>query len=276
MSDFTPPDRPLQFDTAEFTSPTPANRRDDDAYSLSPLDPAESVTEPVPSGPVCSVCKKPVADSYYLANKTVLCEQCCGAVKEHFYGGSKTVRFLAASAMGFAAAVAGAVLWYVVRAVTGYQLGLIAIVVGLMVGVAVRKGSKGRGGWGYQLLAVALTYFSISVQYLPDLLEAAKHHGKAPAAVGNGPARAAGKPAAANNADDDAPDAARPNPLFALAVILVVVLAMPILLGMHSPISLLIAGIGLYEAWKINKSAMIEFMGPFRVGPQPVPGMPDL
>ena len=48
---------------------------------------------------------------------------------------------------------------------TGYEIGLVAIVVGLLVGGAVRKGSGARGGWFYQLMAVALTYAAISGSY---------------------------------------------------------------------------------------------------------------
>ena len=68
------------------------------------------------------------------------------------------MRAFAATALGLLAGLAGAAIWYAVRKITDYEIGLIAIVVGLMVGVAVRKGSKGRGGWFYQALAMTLTY----------------------------------------------------------------------------------------------------------------------
>ena len=57
-----------------------------------------------------------------------------------------------------------------------FEIGLIAIVVGLMVGVAVRKGSKGRGGWFYQTLAVVLTYGCICAQYMPDIVQGFVQH----------------------------------------------------------------------------------------------------
>ncbi len=41
-----------------------------------------------------------------------------------------------------------------IAALTGYEFGLIAVLVGLAVGIAVRKGSSGRGGWRYQVLAM--------------------------------------------------------------------------------------------------------------------------
>src|SRR5258708_7153139 len=39
---------------------------------------------------------------------------------------------------------------------------LVTVFTGLFVGVAVRKGSKGRGGWRYQALAMFLTYCAIA------------------------------------------------------------------------------------------------------------------
>ena len=78
--------------------------------------------------------------------------------------------------MGLLAGLAGAALWYAVRRTTGFEIGLIAIVVGLMVGVAVRKGSKGRGGWFYQTLAVVLTYGCICAQYMPDIVQGFVQH----------------------------------------------------------------------------------------------------
>ena len=53
---------------------------------------------------------------------------------------------------------------------TGYDLGLIAIVVGLLVGGAVKFGSAGRGGWFYQTMAMVLTYATISASIVPEVV----------------------------------------------------------------------------------------------------------
>ena len=47
---------------------------------------------------------------------------------------------------------------------------MVAIVVGILVGYAVRWGARGRGGWVYQALAVLLTYGSIVVTYIPPVV----------------------------------------------------------------------------------------------------------
>lgn len=55
---------------------------------------------------------------------------------------------------------------------TGYSIGLVAIVVGAVVGLAVRKGARGRGGWVYQGMAIILTYLAIAASYVPDVIKA--------------------------------------------------------------------------------------------------------
>jgi hypothetical protein len=186
--------------------------------------------------------------------------------------------------LGLLAGLAGAALWYAVRKISGYELGIIAIAVGLMVGLAVRKGSKGRGGWFYQALAIALTYSSVCAQYVPDIVEAAMHQlrdrhsasagsAKNPAA-GNARDKTTAKNAAAEKpaaTDAPAPKLGAAKMTLALAYFLVVALiislAVPFLGGAQNMIGLLIIGIALYEAWKINKGSAIRIAGPFQLGP---------
>jgi hypothetical protein len=77
--------------------------------------------------------------------------------------------------LGFAAAVLGAVVFFVVLWLTGYQLGLISIAVGIAVGVAVRTGANGSSHRGFRVLAVALAYFSVALTYVPPLLAEFPH-----------------------------------------------------------------------------------------------------
>src|SRR5215475_6321852 len=89
--------------------------------------------------------------------------------------GSGVKRFCGALVLGVLAAMAGAGLYFAITALTGYELGLVAIVVGLLVGSAVRWGSQRRGGWLYQGLAMFLTYSAIITTYIPPLLTGIHH-----------------------------------------------------------------------------------------------------
>jgi hypothetical protein len=181
------PGDPLQFERAEYTS--------------------------VSSGPVCCTCKQPAAPEYHQFNGRVFCTNCRQQI-EHSIGqlhqsGNMGQAFL----FGLGAAILGSVIFYAVSALTGYQLGLIGVLVGYLVGKAVRKGSGSAGGRQYQVLAVSLTYASIAATYVPG-------HG-------------------------------------------ISALAAPLLGGFQNILGLVIIGIALWQAWKMNRRVEVKFTGPF-------------
>ena len=136
----------LQFDEAEYT------------------EPAHAVT-------TCTACKTPIADLYYEVGGKIVCDPCRHQIEAMFHGGSRLGRALKALVLGTIAAVAGAVLYYAILKITGRNFGLVAIVVGLMIGAAVKAGSGNRGGWFYQLMALFLTYSSIVAMLVPVAYE---------------------------------------------------------------------------------------------------------
>jgi hypothetical protein len=221
-----------------------------------------------PSGTACAVCQQPVAASYYEINGRVTCQRCRGQVLAAWNRGSPRKRFAKALGLGAVAALLGAGLYFGIEAATGYELGLVAVVVGLMVGGAVRKGSNGRGGWRYQVLAMFLTYCAVVAT---DSSMIAREMGKRIQSRARGDSVAAvtdsGSARAASTATTPRPRE-RPGPL-ALIVGVVALLAFafaaPILIGVASPIHLLIAGIALYEAWKLNKGVALRVTGPYPV-----------
>ena len=257
----------LQFDQAEFA--TPAAER-----------------------PTCSACHQPIAEEYFEINQKVICPRCRHSVEAAFRGGSPIARFVTATILGMLAAAVGAVIYYAFVRATGANWALIAIVVGFLVGGAVRKGTGNRGGRLYQLLAVFLTYSSIVAMNVPLLIEEfLKHADEAPPAQvaaekgGRGPGGAqAPGPAAGAEAKQAAPaevaggkadaagEGAKPPPprLSALLSFLVVLIgffyAVPVLEATHAPISGLIYAFALWEAWKINQPVRLVFNGPFRLG----------
>src|SRR5256885_9476641 len=130
-----PGDQSLQFDHVERAGQTP--------------------------GLTCSICQRPIAASYYEINGKVTCQGCRGQIMAAWNRGSSSQRFAKALGLGAAAAALGAGVYFGIEALTGYEFGLVAVVVGLLVGKAVRKGSSGRVGWRYQLLAMFLTYSAV-------------------------------------------------------------------------------------------------------------------
>ena len=121
-----------------------------------------------PKGAACETCGKDIPDYYYHVGGKTMCKHCQPKVAAEL---GRSPRFLRAVGFGVLAALAGSLIWYGIIAATGYEFGLIAIVVGLMVGGAVRMGSGATGGLSLQLLAVFLTYTSIVASYAPLLFQ---------------------------------------------------------------------------------------------------------
>jgi hypothetical protein len=175
---------------------------------------------------------------------------------------------------GVAAALLGAGMYFGFSALTGWELGLIAIVVGFLVGHAVKKGGRGRGGPAYQALAIFLTYSAIvfsygigTVKYMFD------NPDKVRVLADSAAVRDSAQAVAAGTAPDSAAAAARQRSLAgfltALVVLLGLLYALPFLGGAGNIIGLVIIAIGLYEAWVINKRGSLALSGPYQVGAAP-------
>jgi hypothetical protein len=190
----------------------------------------------------CTRCKSPLQGSYYEANGAIVCPACRAALELEWSRGSGTGRFARALLFGVVAAAAGSGLYYAILKLTGYEFGLVAIVVGLLVGVAVKKGSNGHGGWKYQALAMFLTYTSIVSSYVPLIVR----------------------------------EIGEPNVLTTAGVLAMIPLlyALPFLAGFQNVLGLVIIGIGLYEAWKLNKPESLSVSGPYQVGSGSLPQLP--
>ena len=215
----------------------------------------------------CAACQRTIPDRYFEAGGKVFCPACKDAVQASLTGGSGSVRLMKAALFGSVAAAGSAAAWYGIVKLTGYELGIVAVVVGLLVGGAVRMGAERRGGWVYQALAVLLTYVAIATSYVPMVMEslreeAAKESGRP---RGDEPLASSAEAAPASEAEGAVRvEAANPVPALVFAVLFS--LALPVLQVMDGGlIGVLIVGFALYEAWKVNKRQRVEFSGPFQL-----------
>ncbi|MBI3271632.1 MAG: hypothetical protein HYZ53_21760 [Planctomycetes bacterium] len=244
----------LQFDRAEAKGAEPQQR----------------------PGVPCAGCKRTILDAYFEVRGKTVCARCREVILHSVTGGSAGKRFALATLFGIGAGVLGAGLYYAVLAITGYELGLVAIVVGLLVGSAVRKGSEGRGGWPYQLLAACITYCAIVSTYVPFILKEL-HKSRPSNADGAGPTGkgAAGGATAAPAGDtpeaEDRPIVHAGKLLLGLLLSFARAFAMPIRAGFQNFMIWIIIGIALYEAWRLNQHIPLVFTGPFRVSTAATP-----
>jgi hypothetical protein len=243
---------PLQFDKAEF-------------------DQAATVTRS------CGQCQQALGDEYFEAAGAVVCPGCAQTLSGK--GGSRK-NALRAAAYGAAAALVGTLVWFAIMKVTKLELGIVAIAVGLLVGLAVRKGSRGVRGWKYQALAMALTYVSITASYAPmvfqGIIEASKKKVDTVVSTDFQPApqpasvpatEPATGPATATAASAAAPSSWLVSLLLLAAVVFGIAFAAPFLGGVSNIMGIIIIGVALYEAWKLNRRVPVT--GPFRFAAPP-------
>jgi hypothetical protein len=222
----------------------------------------------------CVACRTELS-SYFEVNGNVACDNCKDAALTR-QNASHAPTLLRGTALGVVAAAVGAGIYYAIAEVTGYEFGLMSIVLGLMVGFAVRRGARARGGWRYQTLAMFLCYAAISATYVPRVISAIRkqeaHATPVPGPATVSPARVAAtdviKPAAATPSGSGATEPAPTLSGFfkAIAMLFVFSLALPFLGGIDNLMGIVIIGIGLYEAWKVNRAAPFSVSGRFMVG----------
>ena len=234
MPDFGPPPSPqdLQFQHAE---------------------PIAEATSSEDSVPACVACKQPVGGTYYEAQGHMVCPMCAQRIQA---GQQAATPFslLRAALYGGGAALGGCALYALVAIVLHAEIGIIAILVGWMVGKAIRHAAYGRGGRPQQILAVALTYFAITTSYIPVILY---QYTRNPHRVEQRQAQSA-----------DAPADALPRVSISLVLyVLALTAAAPFLSltsGISAWISLFILLIGLRYAWQLTARREIPLMGPYQ------------
>jgi hypothetical protein len=227
---------------------------------------------------VCAGCQAALDSPYFQINGHSFCASCKANVERDLGGTPGPGGFVKAVIGGVAGGIAGAVLYYLVRAVSGYEVGLIAIAVGFLVGKGVRWGTGGRGGRLYQVLAVGLTYLAIVSTYVPAVIRGLNDAQPPPSASTPVEGTAAPGPTAAATR---APVGSLAGLFIGLVLFVVLIVALPFLGGFANIIGLVIIGIGLYEAWKINRRLPLAISGPIPVratdpAPWPLPAPPAI
>jgi hypothetical protein len=245
-----------------------------------PLQFDRAVTESGAAAPptpvvVCKGCSITIKTQYYDVNGHALCGTCRAAAAAAAETPTGVLPFLKAATFGAGASVVGAAIYYAVLA-RGFEIGIVAILIGYMVGYSVRRGVEGRGGVRFQVLAAVLTYLAVALAYSPLAIQEAMRE-KKPAAQANAAAANAG--ADTSTPDGDATPAvaqpARTRPgkgrvLLSFVVLSGLMVALPVLVVIGSMpsglISAIIIVVGMRQAWKMTGAAVLRIAGPYRVG----------
>jgi hypothetical protein len=213
-------------------------------------------------GVACAMCQRAVADEYFDVNGQSVCDSCRAQLAQM----AKTPRgwglFARAGIFGLGAAIAGAILYYAVIEITNFEIGIVAIAIGYMVGWAVRKGTGGLGGRRFQVLALVLTYWAVGLACTPitfkQLAEADKKQEVEAQTTASAPAPNSGEP-----------PAEPVNIPVVVAFLLGLSLALPVLIVFGSLPGGLISGaiiaFGMQQAWRMTGVPALVISGPYRI-----------
>jgi len=209
--------------------------------AVAPLTTSASTTATAAGATVhrvsCVGCQRTLDAEYFDVNGQVTCQACSEAFARHAETPRGPGVLGRAGLFGFIAALLGAALYFAVIAITRLEIGLVAIAIGYMVGYAVRRATNGRGGRRFQILALALTYWSVGLAYLSLAF---------PELAGDG------------------------SLWLGLLQLLALTLALPVMVVAGSLpgglISAAIIAFGMRQAWVMTGAPRFEISGPYRIG----------
>jgi hypothetical protein len=165
---------------------------------------------------------------------------------------------------GAGAALAGCILYAAVAILLNLEIGIVAIVVGVMVGKAVRAGSRGLGGRPQQILAVLLTYFAITTSYIPVFIHQMSTN---PQMLQQAKQKAAKDGSNATVTQETKPQMGAAAAIATLVLLFAAAPFFGLTTGVGGFISLFIIFIGLRQAWRLTGRSDILVMGPYSTAP---------
>lgn len=196
----------------------------------------------------CAACKQPIGGAYFKIKGAPVCADCTERIRAQIPRDSHAA-FVRAVIFGIGGALVGFALYVAFALATGLIIGYVSLAVGYIVGKAMHMGSRGIGGRRYQVVAVLLTYFAVSISAVPIALEQSRPH-----------------QAQAQAADASAQPRAPVNLGKAVAVLALLGIASPILDlrdPVHGLIGLVILFVGLRFAWTFTASRAVNISGPY-------------
>jgi hypothetical protein len=245
-------------------SPAPKPPDDPSGFGELQFQTAEPLPAPA-SGPSCVACKQPIEKTYYHAQGATVCELCAQRIQSGQQA-PPPLSLARAVLYGSGAALAGCILYALVAILFRLEIGLIAIVVGVIVGKSIRYASKGMGGRPQQILAVILTYFAITTSYLVVFIY---NRVTNPTTVQQQAAKNGSGAASAPMKESEPKTTSLAGALLMLALITLAAPFLALTGGVSALISLFIIFIGLQRAWKLTGRSDILVMGPYEVTPAP-------
>ena len=198
----------------------------------------------------CAACQQAIDGSYFQVKGAPVCPACTEKIRAQIPQDTHAA-FMRALVLGIAGALVGLVLYVIFALSTGLVIGWASVAVGYIVGKAMHLGSRGVGGRRYQIVAVLLTYFAVSMSAVPIAILQSRQH-QAPT----------------QSIEATAQPRAHVSYRKAIATLAWVGIASPIL-ELQDPVNgllgLIILFVGLRFAWQFTASRWAKVSGPYTV-----------
>jgi hypothetical protein len=215
--------------------------------------------------PKCASCRRPMEGSYFQLAGHNICAVCGEAVHTR-QARPQGAAILRGFLYGLGAAGGCAIVYSIVTLATGMSLALLSIAVGYLVRRAVRIGAGGLGGRRCQVLAVALTYFAITMSYAPIIVKEMRDS-----------PRLKTERAKAESVRTKAGPVALAAGIAAIAAISLFAPFLALAGGASGIIGLIIVVLGLAQAWRLTARDRRVLTGPYAFAEAlPVPERPAI
>jgi hypothetical protein len=239
----SPNTKPLQFETAEYESKSDVER--------------------------CAQCNKRMLGHYYKLNGRRTCPTCLEQAKACLVNTESN--YLHALIFGIGAAIVGLILYATFEIVTGLTIGYLSLAVGYIIAKAMMKGSKGVGGFKFQLTAVLLTYGAVSMAAVPVAIHQLSKEKGQTVVTADYRSPDINKPTVVTAQPEGKKD---PGWLLSIGILLFIGLASPFLglaEGINGIIGLVILFVGLQIAWRTTQGVELQILGPFNLKAKETP-----
>lgn len=218
-------------------------------------------------GTRCETCSVELPYEYYRQGDTTLCGKCAERVKAEQTQAPPPGLIGRSVMRGAGVAALCSVAYAAITWITGYELALIAVAVGYLIGNAVRKGAGGLGGRPFQVTAVALTYLAITFAYAPLIVKDMVEVGRTVEKEGaSNPIYQTLTEAKTRGQSVDGTTLAAVLGLGVAALLTVALLApfLNLLTGISGILGVIIILVGLHQAWAQTARDMRVVEGPLK------------
>lgn len=227
---------------------------------------------------VCESCHLPIKKTYYMNSDQTICTQCKWYLERNYRSVFHSDLLFRCFSFGTISAIALIGIYFTFLLAGGYDLKVLSLIFGAIIGITVSFASRKKGGWALQAIAMIITYLAIVSLDIPQFSTVMQD--KEIVAVNTADSLLVTAKKAALSSDGSDLDMAQSSIfetyemnselltqiLFFIPKILyytVMAIFFPFMKGSFTILKLFYIVIGLGTAWSLNRHPKLKICGPF-------------